>query len=94
MSGPQHAVPAIDAVVDYEEVIVLGELVFVYAVHASLGRCTAQTVAGCYQTSVLQSVSGVSQPVRCVDSMVCASYDTYTLECLLLLGSRLGICSG
>ena len=63
MSRPQHAIPAVDAIVDDEEIILSRELMFVYTVHASLGRCAAQAVAGWDQTGILQSVSSVSLPV-------------------------------
>jgi hypothetical protein len=58
MISPEHAAAAIDAVVDSEEVVVAWELVLVYAVQSTLLGRTAQAVAVCNKTAILQSVSG------------------------------------
>jgi hypothetical protein len=46
MGGPQHAAPAINAVIDDEEVVISWKLVFVYTVHTTFGRSAAQTLTG------------------------------------------------
>jgi hypothetical protein len=53
MGGPQHAVSAVNTIVNDEEIVVLGELVFVYAVHAAFGRCAAESVTCWYQAGEL-----------------------------------------
>jgi hypothetical protein len=58
MISPEHAAAAVDAVVDSEEVVVAWELVLVYAVQSTLLGRTAQAVAVCNKTAILQSVSG------------------------------------
>jgi hypothetical protein len=61
MISPKHAAAAIDAVVDSEEVVVAWELVLVYAVQSTLLGRTAEAVAVCNKTAILQPVSGTSE---------------------------------
>jgi hypothetical protein len=61
MVTTQHAVPAIDAIIDNEEIIVPGEAVFVYAVQTALERSTAETVATRDKTLVLHEIRAVNR---------------------------------
>jgi hypothetical protein len=49
MGRPKHAAPPIDSIVDDEEVVVAGKVVFVYA-----------AVALCGETSILETISDES----------------------------------
>lgn len=79
MSGSQHAVPAINAIVNDEEVVVLWELVLVYAMHTALRRSAAKTIASWDKAGVLHLVSqGPTMTLREVH------LGTYTLTALML----------
>lgn len=57
MRWSEHAAAVINAIVDDEEVVVAGKLVFVYAVQPSfLGRA-AKAIAVRNETAILNSVS-------------------------------------
>jgi hypothetical protein len=60
MGRPKHAAPPIDSIVDDEEVVVAGKVVFVYAVQPTFLGCAAKAVALCGETSILETISDES----------------------------------
>jgi hypothetical protein len=60
MGWSKHATPPIDAIVDDEEVVVAGKVVFVYAVEPAFLRRATQAVALCGETCILRTISGES----------------------------------
>lgn len=60
MWQPEHAATPVDAIVDDEEVVVAGELMFVYAVHAALLGSAAEAVAPWDKTCILKIFSMIS----------------------------------
>jgi len=75
MDWPQHAVPAVNAVVNDEKVIVLWKLMLVYAVHSAFGRCAAESVTCLDQTGELRSVSHA----RCSMHEICTRKRTLSV---------------
>jgi hypothetical protein len=60
MGWPKHATPPIDAIVDDEEVVVAGKVVFIYAVQPTFLGCAAEAVALCGETCILKLISDES----------------------------------
>jgi hypothetical protein len=58
MGWSKHAAPPIDAIVDDEEVVVAGKVVFVYAVQPAFLGCATEAVALCGETCILRTISG------------------------------------